>query len=194
MVEYTQDKDLTALVKEIIDDEANAALAQVRQQELKIEAVLKVRTNTDKEHEPNPGPPAKVQKVNDLWKLFTDAHYVLVVDYFFFTNAKNVEAMIFNALCEIDVKSVQGQIKLATKKPEIQVFAATLKRYGAFDEILQEMKEWMDGAKTRAAQSFAAKIATGDLSSHELPPEGEEPHAQAGNADEQPRRGGRSRR
>lgn len=201
--EYTTDSGLDSLVKEIIEGSKSPALKQLRDQELKITAIMKVRTNKEGEHEPNPGPPAKIQKVNDLWKLFTDAHYLLVVDYYFFNHANCVNAVIFNALCEIDVKAKDGEIKLATKKPEIQVFAATLQEYGAFDDILLGIREWMNTAKTKAAKSFADKVATGTLEPDSEPPstksdDEDPPRVHAGVPEEQeeaPRsRGGRTKR
>ena len=161
--EYTTDDGLDRRVKEIIEKSAHPALHQIRQQELKIVPVMKIRTTEEGEHEQNPGPPAKVLKVNDMWKLFTDAHYILEVDYYFFNNANCVDAVIFNTLCAIDVKTKDGEIKLATKKPDIQVFAATLQVYGAFDDMLLGMREWMNTAKTKAAKSFADKVSTGKL-------------------------------
>lgn len=187
MTEYVQDAALDSLVKKIISGN-DPALNAIRDQELKIVAVMKVRTNADGEHEQNSGPPAKIMKVNDLWKLFTDAHYLLVVDYYFFNHASCVEAMLFNALCEIDVKTKDGEVKLATKKPEIQVFAATLQKYGAFDETLLGMKEWMNEAKSKAAKSFADSIASGNIDSEqqqEADDSDERPRVQSGVPDEE---------
>lgn len=197
MIEYTQDAGLTAQVQAIIDS-GHPALKAIKDQELKIVPVMKVRTNNEGEHEQNPGPPARIQKVSDLWKLFTDAHYLLIVDYYFFNHAGCVEAVLFNALCGVEVKVTDGSIKLATKEPEIKLFAATIQKYGAFDEILLGLREWMNEAKTKAAKSFAAKVATGSLGEEpQEPAEEEDPprvHAGVPEEDEQPRRGGRNRR
>ncbi len=200
--EFTQDNELDAAVKAIIEGSKSPALNPIRNNELKIVAVMKVRTNKDGEHEPNPGPPAKLVKVPDMWKLFTDAHYLIVVDYYCFHHSNARDAFIFNALCEVEVKAKDGEIKLATKKPEIQVFAATLQEYGAFDDILLGLREWMNDARTKAAKSFASKVATGKLEEEKTstPSEDEEPpRVHAGVPEEQPeedkpRRGGRNRR
>lgn len=198
--EFVQDNELDAAVKAIIEGSKNPALNPIRDNELKIVAIMKVRTNKEGEHEPNPGPPAKLVKVPDMWKLFTDAHYLIVVDYYCFHHSNARDAAIFNALCGVEVKAKDGVIKLATKQPEIAVFAATVQEYGAFDEILLGLKEWMVNAKTKAAKSFADKVANGKLEAEEppTPPEDEDPpRVHAGAPEEQqeaPRRGGRSRR
>lgn len=199
--EYTIDSGLDKFVKDIIEKSTHAALSQIRDQELKIIPVMKVRTNKDGDHEPNPGPPAKIQKVSDLWKLFTEAHYILVVDYYFFNHANCVEAGIFNALCEVEVKAKDGEIKLATKKPDLSLFVATLQVYGAFDDQLLGLREWMNEAKTKAAKSFAAKVSTGKLEpdGQQTSTESDEdpPRVHAGVQDEQESsrsRGGRTKR
>jgi hypothetical protein len=200
--EYVTDAGLDKLVKEIIEKSTHSALSQIRDQEINIIPVMKIRTNKEGEHEPNPGPPAKIQKVSDLWRLFTEAHYLLVVDYYFFNHANCVEAGIFNALCEVEVTAKEGAIKLATKKPDLSLFVATLQVYGAFDDQLLGLRDWMNEAKSKAAKSFASKVSTG-----KLPPDGEpttaasddeeKPHIHAGipAEEEAPRsRGSRNRR
>jgi hypothetical protein len=200
-VEYYEDTELTKLVKSIIGDTKKPALNAIREQDLKIVPIVKSRTNKEDEHEQNPGPPAKIQKVNDLWRLFTDAHYLLIVDYYFFKHANCVEAGIFNALCEVEVTVKDGAVKLATKKPEIHVFTATLQEYGAFDETLLALREWMNTAKTKAAKSFVEKVSTGNLETSAAEPPSTEsdepPRVHAGVPEEQTaptRRGGRTKR
>lgn len=198
-VEFYEDKELNAVVAAIISDPTNHALDAIRKQELKVVPLMKSKVNNDGEHEANSGPPAKIIKVNDMWKLFTEAHYILVVDYYFFNHFNNRDAGIFNALCEVDVKAKDGEVTLATKKPEIQLFAATIQKYGAFDEVLLELREWMDTAKTKAAQSFAEKVSTGTLETTETPEDADEaepPRIHAGpvedeEAEKPKRRGGR---
>lgn len=204
---FTLDKDLDKVVKAIIDGSKHPALNPIREQELKITPVLKIRTNKDGEHEQNPGAPAKIIKVNDMWKLFTDAHYILVMDYYCFNHASETarDAIIFNALCEVEVKAKEGEIKLATKKPDLQIFTATIQEYGAYDDILIGLKQWMNDAQTKAAKSFAAKVASGKLQEtapteppEEPPVDEDPPRVHAGAPPEEPaqssRRGGRSRR
>jgi len=199
--EFVIDAGLDELVAKIIADPANSALASIREQELKVTPIMKVRSNADGEHEPNPGPPAKIQKVNDMWRLFTDAHYLLVVDYYFFNHANCVDAVIFDALCAVEVTAKEGAVKLAVKKPDINVFAATLQKFGAFDDLLLGMRDWMNEAKTKAAMSFRAKVSTGTLeepgAETEPPTDEEPPRVTAGVPTEEPatsRRGGRSKR
>ncbi|MGV0949156.1 MAG: putative metallopeptidase [Azonexus sp.] len=187
--EYVTDANLDKVVKDIIEKSTHPALKQLREQELTITPIMKVRTNKDGEHEPNPGPPAKIQKVSDLWRLFTEAHYLLIVDHYFFNHCNCVEAGIFNALCEVEVTAKEGAIKLAVKKPDLNLFVATLQVYGAYDDQLLGLREWMNTAKTKAAKSFAEKVSTGKLGP-EGEPEGEpkgEPNSTE-NADEDPPR------
>ena len=201
--EYVTDAGLDKLVKEIIEKSTHAALSPLRDQEINIIPVMKVRTNKEGEHEPNPGPPAKIQKVSDLWRLFTEAHYLLVVDYYFFNHANCVEAGIFNALCEVEVTAKEGAVKLATKKPDLSLFVATLQVYGAFDDQLLGLLDWMNEAKSKAAKSFALKVSTGKLLADSEPTSTESddedpPRVHAGAPEEQeeaPRsRGGRVKR
>lgn len=198
MTEFVEDKDLSAMVEDMIKTNTSPALNAIRDQALKVAPVMKVKTNNDGEHVQNSGPPAKIIKVNDMWKLFTDAHYILVVDYYFFNHASAIcrDAGIFNALCEIDVQVNEGEVKLATKKPDLMVFAATLQVFGAYDDLLLGLREWMNAAKTKAAESFAAKISTGKL--EDAPAEeAEPPRVNAGPVPDDkeippaPKRGGR---
>jgi hypothetical protein len=196
-IEHYEDKELQAVVESILTDPANTALSLIRQNEVKIVPVMKSRVNNDGEHEQNPGLTAKLVKVSDLWKLFTDAKFLLVVDYYFFSTAtpKAREAILHNTLCEIDVTVTDGAVKCGTKKPEITVFAATLKRFGAFSDELLELRDWMNSAKSAAAASFVAKVSTGKLDD---PEDAEDPprvHAGVQEEETQPKpRGGRSKR
>lgn len=165
--EYTTDEGLNALVASIIEDSTSAALNSIRQQEVKITPILRVKTDKDGESEAGSGAPAKIQKVNELLHLFVDSHYLLVVDNHTYLNSSSINASIFNALCSIDVKVDDGKIKLAIKKPEIQVFAATLQEYGAYDESLLGLRDWMNTAKSNAAKSFVAKLSTGVIGDEE---------------------------
>jgi hypothetical protein len=162
-VEYSEDKRLKEVVDKIITTTKNPALNALREKKATVISVLKCRTNNDGEREQNPGPPAKIQKVNDLWKLFVPSPYILIVDEFFFTTAGRPEAVIFNALCEVNVQVKEGEVKLGTRKPDISVFHETIQEYGAFDDILLGLHEWMDTAKTKAAQSFVSKVSTGNV-------------------------------
>lgn len=201
-IEYTQDAELTRRVQAIIDTSPSAAMNRVREQELKVIPVLKVRTNEDGEPEPNPGPPVKLQKVNDLWRVFTEAHYLLVVDYSFFNTPSNKhEPILFNALCGIDVKIKDGNIKLGTRKPDLNYFSDTVELYGAFERPLVVVNEWMNAVKKQAATDFTAKVSTGVLEeAHEVPAvSAESPVEPSEPVEEQPvlppvRRSGRTKR
>jgi len=202
MTEYTIDKALNDAVESIIKTQKHAALNAIREHKLKIVPVMRVCTDNEGEHKQGSGPVAKISKVGGFWPLFTEAHYILVVDYYGFNHANNITAHIFNALCEVDVEVLDdGTIKKGLKKPEIMVFPATLEVFGAFTPALLGMGEWMTTAKTEAAKSFAAKISTGrlDPEDNEPPQEDDPPRVKSGlpedPEEETPRhRGGRTKR
>ena len=195
MTEYSENDGLNKVLRKVLDDQSKHELDSLREQELKIDAILKSKVSKDGENQPCGGPPAKVIKVSGMWTLYTDARYILVVDNYFFTHADDntVEGMVFNALQEIDIKVVKGEIKLAKRRPDIEVFAATVVHYGPILESLIALKEVLANGTKR----FVSKVATGTLEepvppASDTPPDPATVDGQAANdAPPAKRRGGR---
>lgn len=195
MTEYSENDGLNKVLKKVMEDKSKHELDALREQELKVDAVLKSKTNKEGENQPCGGPPANVVKVSGMWSLYTDARYILVVDNYFFTHADDntVEGMVFNALQGIDIKVVKGEIKLAKRRPDIEVFAATVVHYGPILEPLIALKEILANGTKR----FISKVVTGTLEEPATPTDAGALHSEAAvdsQATEAPpakRRGGR---
>lgn len=192
MTEFTENEGLNKVLRKVLDNKSLHELDAIRDQEMTIEAFLKTKTTKEGETQPCGGPPSNVVKVSAFWTLYTKARYVLVVDGYFFNHCDDntVEGMIFNALQKIDVKVVKGEIKLASRRPDIEIFAATVAHYGAISEALVGLKECF----ALGTKRFVNTIASGKL--EETPP-AEEPTAdeapQENTATEPARRGGRKK-
>lgn len=192
MTEFTQNAGLEKVLKKVMEDTSKHELDGIREQELKVDCFVKIKTNSEGDSQPCGGAPAKVQKVSGLWVNYADANYILVMDNYFFTHCEDndIEGMIFDALQTIDVKIVKGEIKLAKKRPDVECFASTIRYYGPINEALKALKE---SFKT-AATNFVSKIAPGTLPEEE-PATSEPTEAEAPTEPEEvpKRRGGRNR-
>jgi len=196
MTEFSENAGLNKVVEKVLKDKSMHELDAIREQELKIDAFLKTKTSKEGDCQPCGGPVAKVVKVTGFWAHYTAAKYILVMDGYFFNHGADdvVEGHIFNALQEVDVKVVKGEIKLAKRRPDIEYFAATIKRYGAISEPLISLKECLAAGTKR----FVNTIASGKLEetplAKEQPPTEEEPLEDTATAEPIPvRRGGRKK-
>jgi hypothetical protein len=189
MTEFTEHESLNRVLKKVLDRKDLHELDPIREQEMKIEALLKTKTSKEGETQPCGGPPTNIVKVSGLWTLYTEARYILVVDGYFFNHCADdvVEGMVFNALQKIDVKIVKGEIKLASRRPDIEIFAATVAHYGPISDALIALKECF----ARGVKHFVSTIASGKLEETPSAVE-EEPTQVDAAAEEAPaRRGGR---
>ena len=193
MTEYVVSAALNKVLERVMADKTKTELNAIREQELKIDALLKVKTSKEGDNQPCGGPVSKAIKVSGVWQLYADSAYIIVVDNYFFTTGDDntVEGMVFNALQEIDVKVVKGEIKLAKRRPEIEFFTATVAHYGAISTALIALKECLAIGTKR----FVGKVASGSLeepTTEEQPPSGQPPEDEAPPAEEpKPKRGGR---
>jgi hypothetical protein len=193
MTEFSENDGLNKVLTKVLDNKSLHELDSIRDQEMKIEAFLKTKTSKEGETQPCGGPPSNIVKVSGFWTLYTKARYILVVDGYFFNHCDDntVEGMVFNALQKIDVKIVKGEIKLATRRPDIEFFAATVAHYGPISEALIALKECF----AHGTRHFVNTIASGKL--EETPPANAQPPAEEPPLEntatmEQPkRRGGR---
>jgi hypothetical protein len=158
--EYEINAEFQKDVNALVEDKTMVEFNPIREQELRIVAVVCIRTNNEGEHEQPKGCPVKCTKLSPIIRLLTEHHYLVVGDYYFWTHANEIQkkAAIHRALMSINVeKSKTGEIKLKTRKPEIQEHRATIARFGAFSEELVDMKEAFKMAAKQFTESQKPK-------------------------------------
>jgi hypothetical protein len=133
--EYSEEKILTDLLDEVIQNNGLPELAPLHQN-AKILACFAIKTNKKGEAEEGEGEPVVLKKVPDPLRIFikNKAQYVIVADFAWWEGAikKARMAHLFNALTGIEVKTDAKAVKLKViAAPGIR--AQTLVRFGAYD-------------------------------------------------------------
>jgi hypothetical protein len=164
--EYIEDVGLNDAVKDLLTDEKLSEFENLRLTGLKIMPLLLVKTNTDGDHEPCKGLPAKIRKVPDLYKAAgVDAHLILIVDYYAWNhpggvNPENTKlAILHSALKTVSAEKKDGKLKIGKNEPDVIAFTDTIKRYGPTCEREAVFIE----IGYAAASHTKTSLATGEL-------------------------------
>jgi Putative phage metallopeptidase len=144
-VEYSEDVDLTAAVNKMVADSLITEFKPLRDLHIVIKPCLRVRLDKDGQTQPCKGIPVKLKRVSPIERLFIRdrAHFILVVDYHAWEtgNEKSRGALIHHALMQIAAEKSEDGIKISTRKPDIVEFTATVERFGAFSDVLLNLRE-----------------------------------------------------
>ena len=112
---------------------------------LRVVAVQKSKTNKDGDFVQSQKEPISIKKIPDVFQpLIKEADILMVVDYYCWEHVlegPKRDAAIHRALMSLDVESVDGALKIGTRKPDIQEFMTTIARFGAYSEPLCIVKQ-----------------------------------------------------
>jgi hypothetical protein len=132
-VEYELSREIQEALDEMLWNTDYTEFEDLRTNEVAVAGAIKVKMNeADMEIQPIPGPAVKLVKLNDVARLFTDKHYVVVVDAYFWQHSSRNERLVglHRALMQIQVDRQDDVVKLKTRRPDVQEFSATLIRFG----------------------------------------------------------------
>ncbi len=145
MLEYEVNKELSNALKDLLDDDSMTEFTNIREHEVIILPCMKIKTDKDGESQESPGEVVQMKKVSPLHRVFIEAHYIMVVDYYGWTHAKSTDhqkAMLHKALMRVEVdKDDGGNLKFSARAPDVVEFRATVVRFGAYTEPLLDMRE-----------------------------------------------------
>lgn len=132
-VEYELSSEIQEALDEMLCSTDYAEFQDLRTNEVAVAGATKIKmSEADMEIQPIPGPAVKLVKLNDVARLFTDKHYAVVVDAYFWRCSSDNEKLVglHRALMQIQVDRQDDVIKLKTRRPDVQEFSATLIRFG----------------------------------------------------------------
>jgi len=143
--EYSQEKELDDALAKILSE--TPELASVNNH-CKVVACFSIKTNDNEENVPTKGAKISLRKVSPAVQVFLKpkADFMLVVDYFFWTNATETEkrGKLIRTLTRIGVENTNNGIKLSIRPWDIQENIAAIKACGVFDEESSRAKEAYD--------------------------------------------------
>lgn len=146
MVEYELSTEIQESVDEMLWSTDYTEFGDLRTNEIGVSCATKIKMNpADLEIQPAPGPAVKLVKLNDAARLYTDKRFVIVVDAYFWRHASDAEKLIalHKALMQIQVDRQDDNVRVKTRRPDVQEFSATIARFGptlAFQRILQVLQ------------------------------------------------------
>jgi hypothetical protein len=160
MIEYEENAELKAAVEDMLADKTKHEFNMIREQEVKIYTLLCVRTNSDGDHVQGKGAPIVCKKISAPFQALTGGHYLVIADYYFWNHVdeRQRNAKLFHALMHIEVERTEkGEIKIGTRKPELQVFRSELAHYGPYDEPLMDLEKVLKEGAKRFADSLKSR-------------------------------------
>lgn len=160
MIEYEDNKEFKTAIEKMLADKSLVELNPIREHEIVIFSLICIRTDTDGEYVQCKGPPITCRKIPPPFQSLTGGHYLVIADYYFWNHADEIKqrANLFHALMHIDVeKTEKGELKIGTRKPEVQVFRSEVARFGAHNEVLLDIREALKQSAKQFAQSLKPK-------------------------------------
>lgn len=158
--EFVPDKEIANAITDMLGDTDYPEFAPLRENEVKIESCLMVRTNQEGEDQKPKADPITAKKVSPVEKLFVDADYILIVDNSAWKTANSEQALgaiIHRGLMKIQVEvSEKGGLKMTTRKPDIVEFSETVMRFGSYNQPLLTLKDALATAAKRLANQLHA--------------------------------------
>ena len=179
--EYSVEKELTEAVDAIVNDKQFTELSLLPM--AKVKACFRIRMGEDGETVPSKGPAAVLRKVSPVDKVFMrdPSAYILVVDYHAWKNigAKQT-SMLHEALQAANVENKDGELKIgAPHKPDITAYSKNIRHFGAWNNMLLDLRETLRTSKPRLpfmaadvppAQDAPVEAAEEPAGETELPP------------------------
>jgi hypothetical protein len=145
MIEYEQNQDFSQAVYEMLADKTITEFNPLREYEVKVFALLCIRTDKDGEHVEGTGAPVVCKKISPPFQVLTKGHYLIIGEYYFWTHANEIaqKAALHRALMQIEVEKDDEKktLKFKSRKPDIQEFRSTVARFGAWNESLLDFRE-----------------------------------------------------
>lgn len=149
--EFSQEKELDEALAKILSETPELSAVN---NHCKVVACFSIKTNDNEENVPTKSAKIALKKVPPPMQVFLKpkADFVLVVDYYFWTNAteKEKRGKIIRTLTRIGVDNTDSGIKLSIRPWDIQDNIAAIKACGVFDE---------EGS--RAAEAYGARYQIG---------------------------------
>jgi len=175
---YEVNAGLQKAIDALLEDISIAEFSPIREHQIKVLSCTKNKLNEEDEPVQTAGDTVQVKKVSDLHQAFIDGHYLVVMDGYVFDHVDDgqLQAILHSALMRIKVEPTESGVKLGTRKPDIQVFQATIHRFGAYTDDLLSLKECL----FKSSKRFTAMIT-------DAAPDGEEHQAEEPKAEEPPR-------
>lgn len=177
--EFSQEKELDEALAKILSDTPELSAVN---NHCKVVACFSIKTNDNEENVPTKSAKVALKKVPPPMQVFLKpkADFVLVVDYYFWTNAteKEKRGKIIRTLTRIGVDNTDSGIKLSIRPWDIQENIAAIKACGVFDEEGSRAKEAFD--RVRVQRETAQALADNIQKAAEAKPEAKpEPKAKA---------------
>lgn len=158
MTEYEDNKEFKVAIEKMLADKALPELNPIRENEtVTIVSLLCIRTDKEGEHVQGKGPPIICRKVPAPFQALTGAHYLVIADYYFWNHADEHQqkAKLYHALMFIDVeKGDDGELKIGTRKPDVQVFPSEVARFGAHTDGLMSIRESLKQSAKQFAETM----------------------------------------
>ena len=158
MIEYEDNKEFKIAIEKMLADKTLTELNPLRENEsVTIFSLLCIRTNKQDEYVQGKGPTIVCRKIPGPFQALTGGHYLVIADYYFWNHADELQqrAKLYHALMHIDIdKNDEGELKLGTRKPNVQVFTSEVARFGAHTEGLLDIRE----ALKQSAKQFAETL------------------------------------
>jgi hypothetical protein len=155
-IEYSQEKELDDALAKVLAD--TPELANVVNH-CKVAACFVMRQNDQEEQVPGKGDKIALKKVSPATQVFMrpKADFILVVDYYFWTNAteKEKKGKLIRTLTRIGIENTNNGIKLSIRPWDIQENVAAIKACGVFDEMGSRAKEAFDRCRVTIATTEA---------------------------------------
>lgn len=160
MIEYEKSKELSDAVDDMLADTSVVEFNPIREQDITVFSLMAIRTNTEGEEEEPKGKPITCRKIPTVFAELTEGHYLIVADNYFWnhTDDNQKKAALHHALMQINVeKNKKGEIKLGTRKPEVQEFRSTIARFGAYNDTLLDFRQAFQASAKQFTESKKVK-------------------------------------
>jgi hypothetical protein len=149
-IEYSQEKELDDALASVLAD--TPLLAEVVNH-CKVAACFITRENDQEEQVPGKGDKIALKKVSPVMQVFMrpKADFILVVDYYFWTNAteKEKKGKLIRTLTRIGIENTNNGVKLSIRPWDIQENVNAIKACGVFDEMGSRAKEAFDRCRVK---------------------------------------------
>lgn len=183
--EYLSDPKLDQFTAQLL----KRYFRQLSEYNIVVKAKLKSKINEEGEYTVSQNAKVKLVKIPDLYREEMDAHYLLVVDAFFWYDKSLIkirEATFSFALDHIAIEHTDtGEIKVRKRQPDIVEFSSNVSRFGFYDN---RMKSVFDKINEAAGQASKVVLPGAGLPEAENSTEEGEEDAQpeADEGDEEP--------
>lgn len=154
-IEYAQDDGMTQAVAGLVQDETYSEFEPLRQQEIVFMVAAMTKTDENESIVATSGEPVIVRRVSAADAVFMEGHFKVYIDRCRWDAANEIQqkAMLHRALMRVNIETDGDKIKIATRKPDVVTFQATIVRFGAWDEQLIQLRNNLQSAQAKAKQA-----------------------------------------